>query len=85
MNGPSGVSLSQPGMMLSHGGGRGMFDHDRRGGPWGSNRMQRGGGGRSESGRGYTVEEEFDHLDEEDELDRESSHGGKVGGAYMIT
>ncbi len=68
MNGPSpGVILSQPAMM---GGGRSMF------GGGGDSLERRGGGKR---GRGYSIDDDLDHLDEMDELIGDGPPG-KVGG-----
>ena len=72
MSGPSGYSLSQPGVMISHG-GRGMHDFDRRGphplagarrGVLKSDSLERGRGDHP-----YSIDEEFDHLEDDDTED----------------
>ena len=74
MGGPSGYSLSQPGMMMSHG-GRGMYEYTRPPFPGGRGRGKGDGtwGDRHQSvGRPQSIDEEIDILNEADEdIERE--------------
>ena len=76
MSGPSGHSLSQPGMMLAHsrGGGGGPPFSDRL--PGASLKM-RGRTDSLERGRGFSLEDEFSRLDEEEEMFEEQKGRGK--------